>query len=198
MYSVVRAAAQRAPLHSSCVSSCVRSLPRRSPSSPQIAQPQNVHGGTSPFATLAGSPAAGSPGDRPQSTSYPRRQQRSPRRDNDSLEAIRACGSDWRKAVELLDALKGEGKATLRTYNASIQVCARNREPAKALELLLDMEEYNIYPDVVSLSSVVNACAKARMWRPALEVLDSMAHFGVRPNVVTLNAAISACEKCGR
>ena len=114
MYSVVRAAAQRAPLHSSCVSSCVRSLPRRSPSSPQIAQPQNVHGGTSPFATLAGSPAAGSPGDKPQSTSYPRRQQRSPRRDNDSLEAIRACGSDWRKAVELLDALKGEGKATPR------------------------------------------------------------------------------------
>ena len=122
----------------------------------------------------------------------------SDRRRNKSYPAIHACDADWRKAVALLAELKTKKSASLAAFNATIQVCARSRQASKALELLRDMEDCDIKPNVITCNSVINACGRAKQWRPALELLESMKGRGLQPNVVTLSAAISACEKGGQ
>ena len=130
-------------------------------------------------------------------SSPPQKQSYKPR--DESVGAIHACDSDWKKAVALLADLRTNKIASLSAFNAAIQVCARGSQSTKALELLHDMEDCNIIADVKTINSVIDACAKARQWQPALKVLDTMeANFGLKPDVISLNAAISACEKGGQ
>ena len=118
----------------------------------------------------------------------------SDRRRNKSYPAIHACDTDWRKAVALLAELKTKKSASLAAFNATIQVCARSRQASKALELLRDMEDCDIKPNVITCNSVINACGRAKQWRPALELLESMKGRGLQPDVVTLSAAIEAVD----
>ena len=109
------------------------------------------------------------------------------------------CGSDWRKAVELLSEYRQSGDVTLSEFNAAITVCGRCRHSRKALEMLVEMKACGVKPNVVTFSKLINACGKDRQWKKALEVLNSMKdENGVTPNKFSFNAAISACEKGGQ
>jgi pentatricopeptide repeat protein len=136
-------------------------------------------------------------------TSYPPPQKRpfsnSNKPRDEIVQAILSFDSDWKGAVALLADLRTKKIASLGAFNAAILVCARSHQAAKALELLLDMEDCNITPNVTTVTSVINACAKARQWQPALEVLEyTETNFGLEPSVITLSAVITTCVKGGQ
>jgi pentatricopeptide repeat protein len=81
---------------------------------------------------------------------------------------------------------------TAITYNALLKVMAACGEPELAEDLLREMKNGPVKPDIVSYSIVVDAYAKAR--RPA-EAHEIHRFMTVPPNVVSFNSLIHAYSK---
>ena len=118
---------------------------------------------------------------------------------------ISACekGGEWRRALELFNEMRRrrpEIEPNSFIYNAMISACEKARGGAEwqcAIELLDEMTERGIEPDVISYSAAISACEKGGEWQRALELLDAIRRRGLAPNVISYSAAISACEKGG-
>ncbi|CAE7414440.1 unnamed protein product [Symbiodinium sp. CCMP2592] len=110
-----------------------------------------------------------------------------------SNAAIAACFDQWPVALSLLQraALTDAG-----SFAAVITSLGRGTQWAQALSLLDEMEERDLQPDILALSSGISACEKGAQWETALALLGSMAHKKVPPNVFSYASAVSACEKC--
>ena len=63
----------------------------------------------------------------------------------------------------------------------------------RALELLEEMRERGLKPDVISCSAAISACEKGGKWQSAVELLEEMRERGLKPDVISCSAAISAC-----
>ena len=77
----------------------------------------------------------------------------------------------------------------------AISAWGRVRDWRRAVELLSEMRERWLTPDVITYSAAISACEKGSQWERALELLSEMRERELTPNVITYNAAISACEK---
>ena len=69
--------------------------------------------------------------------------------------------------------------ASLSAYNAAINACARGKQSSKALELMEEMSEVRLSPNVITFNSTINACARAKQWQKAVELLEIMKSNGV-------------------
>jgi pentatricopeptide repeat protein len=96
--------------------------------------------------------------------------------------------------VELLNQVKSRNQTSLRTYNATISVCAKSADWQTAISLLEELKRYaracavlvvshgsaggpdreQLQPDLVSYSGVVSACGKAGQWKEAVEYWNEM------------------------
>ena len=80
----------------------------------------------------------------------------------------------------------------------AISACEKSENQWQAaLELLAEMREWGIQPDVITYNAAISACEKSKdQWQPALELLAEMRKQGIQPDVTTCTnpALSSACE----
>ncbi|CAJ1447817.1 unnamed protein product, partial [Effrenium voratum] len=86
------------------------------------------------------------------------------------------------------------------SFNATISVCAKERQWQHALALLHTIPKALLQPDVVSFGAAVGALEKATQWLRALGVFGGMTEASqadVVPNEIIFNSTISSCAKSG-
>lgn len=119
---------------------------------------------------------------------------------------INMCGQvrDWRKAVEVFEAMKRVRgvRPNTYTYSALIAACSNAGEWQRALELFQVMElaakcDPNCEPNEVTYSSLITACERGGVYDKALEVYDAMLKVGIPGDHISFSSALSACEKSG-
>ena len=79
------------------------------------------------------------------------------------------------------------------SYNSTISACGRGRQWEKALDLLQEMMDHGIKPNVVSYNSAISACKKGEKWEKAIDLLQEMTDHAIKPNVISYNSTIEAC-----
>jgi len=84
--------------------------------------------------------------------------------------------------------------AIYQKYVETIMAHGHARQWQKALEVLTEMRQLSIEPNVSCFTALISACDKGKQPEKALELFDTMQKEGVQPNVVTYNALISACS----
>ena len=58
----------------------------------------------------------------------------------------------------------------------------------RALELLEEMRERGLKPNVISCNAAMSACAKVGKWERAVELLEKMKERGLKPDVISCKA----------
>jgi pentatricopeptide repeat protein len=79
-------------------------------------------------------------------------------------------------------------------YVELIMEHAHAKQWQQALEVLTEMRQLSIEPNVACFTALISACDKGKQPEKALELFDTMLKEGVEPTVVTYNALISACS----
>eukprot|EP00803_Ostreobium_quekettii_P005190 evm.model.scf_2501.1 EVM.evm.TU.scf_2501.1 scf_2501:13905-16172(-) len=119
---------------------------------------------------------------------------------------INMCGQarDWRKAVEVFEAMKGVRgvRANTYTYSSLIAACSNAGEWQRALEFFEVMKsaaavDPNCEPNEVTYSALITACERGGVFAKALEVYDAMLDAGIPGDHISFSSALSACEKSG-
>eukprot|EP00439_Symbiodinium_sp_Y106_P086023 s109_g30.t2 len=110
--------------------------------------------------------------------------------------AISACEKEWQSALALWETLKSSPHAEVDIvgYSAVISACAKGSEWPLALQLLDEMRQGDLYPNVICYNAAASACGNAQMWAQALQLLAAMTWFRVLPSVRSYNTVISACD----
>jgi len=85
-------------------------------------------------------------------------------------------------------------RPTCQKYVELIMAHAHAKQLPKALEVLTEMRQLSIEPNVACFTALISACDKGKQPEKALELFDTMEKEGVEPTVVTYNALISACS----
>ena len=80
-------------------------------------------------------------------------------------------------------------------WQQAIHATAKARKWEETLQLLAEMQQTDLQPDVKSYTAVVSACAKNAKQAKALQLLAEMREQGIQPNVNSYSAAIDSCEK---
>lgn len=102
-----------------------------------------------------------------------------------------------RKALELYRQMRREGiEATCVTFNSVLDVVARQlSEPTALQEVVDDMREANIDPDVVTYSILLKASCSTGNLRNALSLFRQIRSHGLVFDQVAFNTLLQACSK---
>ena len=141
---------------------------------------------------------------------------------------ILACSKadKWDEALQLL-RLYGGNNTSLVAFNALIASCGRCGRPDMAIEVLNEMDYFDVLPDSRSFRLAIIACNQAQhrsalldsdtdagadsdkelddmphsmfeWWECALSLLRRMQENGLKPDIQTYSSVISACESAGK
>ncbi|CAE7206962.1 unnamed protein product, partial [Symbiodinium sp. CCMP2456] len=88
-------------------------------------------------------------------------------------------------------------KASLVSFGAMIDACAKAGLPEKAFQWHTQMLEEGLPPNVRTFTALINACAKVGDINGALGVMQSMEAVGVLADTVTYSSLLDACAKQG-
>lgn len=102
-----------------------------------------------------------------------------------------------RKALELYRQMRGEGiEATCVTFNSILDVVARQLStPAVLEEVMDDMREANIEPDVVTYSILLKASCSTGNIKNAVSLFQQIRSHGLVFDQVAFNTLLQACSK---
>ena len=140
---------------------------------------------------------------------------------NAALSALEA-GGRWQQALRLLrDMRRARVAPSLISYNLALGACAKaakvssakvssakvssakvsplvsNPAADAAMELLLELQQLKLQPDVTSYSSAIAALSDAGQWERLGGLLGSTQAELLQPNGFSFSAAIAACERAG-
>ena len=65
------------------------------------------------------------------------------------------------------------------TYSAATGACHKAKQWVKALELLVEMWQYGLEPNVVIYNTAISACEKAKPSQKTLELIEEMQQKGL-------------------
>ena len=82
-------------------------------------------------------------------------------------------------------------------FDKAMDACSRAAQPDKAIDILHQMQNQTIAPDVVALSSIVNAFSQLGKAADAAKWLEQAENVGLSPNIITYNCVIHACARVG-
>jgi len=115
-----------------------------------------------------------------------------------AIQAARPDCGEVRKAIE-----SSTFKPRERAFTRLINMCGRQKESRKALEVFETMRDYRgVRPNTYTYSALISACSNAGDWDLAVDIFHRMKVAAAsdprcRPNQVTYNAIISASERGG-
>ena len=140
---------------------------------------------------------------------------------NAALSALEA-GGRWQQALRLLrDMRRARVAPSLISYNLALGACAKAAKISSAkvssatvsstkvsplvsstaadaaMELLLELQQLKLQPDVTSYSSAIAALSDAGQWERLGGLLGSTQAELLQPNGFSFSAAIAACESAG-
>ena len=145
---------------------------------------------------------------------------------NAALSALEA-GGRWQQALRLLrDMRRARVAPSLISYNLALGACAKAAKISSAkvssakvssakvssakvsplvsstaadaaMELLLELQQLKLQPDVTSYSSAIAALSDAGQWERLGGLLGSTQAELLQPNGFSFSAAIAACERAG-
>ena len=140
---------------------------------------------------------------------------------NAALSALEA-GGRWQQALRLLrDMRRARVAPSLISYNLALGACAKaakipsakvssakvssakvsplvsSHAADAAMELLLELQQLKLQPDVTSYSSAIAALSDAGQWERLGGLLGSTQAELLQPNGFSFSAAIAACERAG-
>ena len=78
-----------------------------------------------------------------------------------------------------------------------MDACSRAARPDEAIDMLHQMQNQTIAPDVVALSSIVNAFSQLGKAADSAKWLEQAESLGLSPNIITYNCVIHACARVG-
>eukprot|EP00747_Dinoflagellata_sp_TGD_P083868 gnl/TRDRNA2_/TRDRNA2_162289_c0_seq3.p1 gnl/TRDRNA2_/TRDRNA2_162289_c0~~gnl/TRDRNA2_/TRDRNA2_162289_c0_seq3.p1 ORF type:complete len:655 (-),score=128.58 gnl/TRDRNA2_/TRDRNA2_162289_c0_seq3:235-2199(-) len=115
---------------------------------------------------------------------------------------VSACGASGSKnggrLESLIKEMEAQGvEASVQTYTALIDACAKNGDVAAAEKWFEQMLLTKVEPNVVSYSAMINACAKVSNIPRAEYWYNRMLEAGVTPNAWSYSTVIDACAKAG-
>ena len=86
-------------------------------------------------------------------------------------------------------------KLSERNYTVGISLCGEAKLWQDACQLIEQMTQTRLSPNIFSYSAAISACEKGGQWEPALALFQAMPKAKISPDVISYSAAISACEK---
>ena len=82
-----------------------------------------------------------------------------------------------------------------KEFSVALNAYGKLMEWRGVLELVHEMRERRIAPDVPFYNGAISMLGRAQRWEEALRLLDDLVAEGLQPDVKTFSSAISACEK---
>eukprot|EP00466_Bigelowiella_natans_P003278 jgi/Bigna1/80528/fgenesh1_pg.72_\ len=122
------------------------------------------------------------------------------------ISAATRCGR-WEKAIAVFEEMQAAKDVMVDevAYNAAIFAFGVGKQPLRALEMLIRMQQHNLKMDRTSFNTVISACAKdPKHWSLALDCLNAMINDevmrlwkeidarGLKKDVFTYTAAFKA------
>merc|ERR1719364_498965 len=99
------------------------------------------------------------------------------------------------QAMELYEQVSEAGACNLVTYNALIDVCARNGSVEKAGQLFRDMCMLGVTPDLITYSTVIKGYCVQGDLEQAIQLFSLMRKRGVQPDAVLFNSIIDGAAR---
>ncbi|CAN0270793.1 unnamed protein product, partial [Laminaria digitata] len=113
-----------------------------------------------------------------------------------SIITTAAIDRDVRTALKLLEEMKTKDIAIdVVTYTSAI--CACGPDWALALDVLEDMAQDGVPPNLLSFTAAMGACLKGEEYREAVAVFARMKAAGIAPDLRAYNLAMMAHENDG-
>jgi pentatricopeptide repeat protein len=105
----------------------------------------------------------------------------------------------WQDVILTFEAAENDGqKLNVIYFTAAIAALTRSKQPERALQLSVLLQQRDLKADVFAYTALIDACSKGGQWQVALQLLHAMQQQGVAPNLRTYTAAIDACSKGGQ
>ncbi|CAE6909993.1 unnamed protein product [Symbiodinium sp. CCMP2592] len=111
--------------------------------------------------------------------------------------ALTACArsSAWRMALCFFERAVRACTVDAALYSAGISACEKGGQWQKALDLLAEMPESGVTPNIISYNAAISACAGCARWQRASALFDAACAAGPTPTVVSYSAILSACQQ---
>lgn len=109
------------------------------------------------------------------------------------VKRLQDLGKQGNYKRALIEIERAEFPLNLFIYNAALTACAKSKKWKEALQLLENMRENVIYPDVRTYTAAIDACSKGGRWEKAVSLLEQMQTIdGVEPDIICYTAVIDA------
>lgn len=102
---------------------------------------------------------------------------------------------DLEKAETWMRPIDEGGEATVVSYGAILDACAKFPQALKAREWHERMVARGVAPNEHTFTALITALANCGYFKEALQVLQSMTHFGLLGDAVTFSSLLAACAK---
>ena len=83
-------------------------------------------------------------------------------------------------------------------FSMGISACGRCQLWQEAVSLFRMMVDVDLFPDLISYSSLISSLEKGGQWKQAVHAFTSMLQVGIQVDVIIFSALMSACATSGQ
>ena len=111
-----------------------------------------------------------------------------------AINSVGNGGANWRRSLQLLQE-KDKRKATRHGFGAAMSASQQGQQWSHAAQLLEQMQQSDLVPNVITYSTIAAAIREFRHWELVVDILDRAMPTLVVSSCHCFNALISCCEK---
>ncbi|CAK8992579.1 Pentatricopeptide repeat-containing protein At5g02860 [Durusdinium trenchii] len=114
--------------------------------------------------------------------------------------AISACATSgrWEEALQLGDDASSESlHLNLISYNSMVSALSvgQDFQHARELQVLEDMHQAQVTPDIITYNALLGACTRRADWQTAMAWLDELSDASLVPDVVTYGTTLAVFDQ---
>jgi pentatricopeptide repeat domain-containing protein 1 len=118
------------------------------------------------------------------------------------MESLKEAITSAEEASQVRDLItKSAFTPRAPAFTALINLCGKEKDADKALQVFETSQELNIEKNTYMYSSLISALGSSGKWELAFEFFEKMLEENseiCKPNTITYSALISACERAGQ